>query len=74
LRQTDKIRAAKRLLKEAAFKQALADIQGALLGELVSTQRGETERREMCYLQIRALTELPGVLEAWSREADRKGD
>jgi hypothetical protein len=66
--------AAARLLKDPSFKEALEVIRQSKRDEIEATALSDSANREMCFLQIRGLTELLGQLEVWARQAEpRKG-
>ena len=67
-------RAAARLLRDPTFREAIETIKANKRDEIEATALSDGAQREMCYLQIRGLTEVMGQLETWAREAEpRKG-
>lgn len=65
----DRARAAKAFLANPLMRALFEAIREDRLRDIVASDLTDTPKREQCYLAVRALEEMCGQLEVWSRES-----
>ena len=68
MQSAHRAKAAKAFLANPLMRELIREIRQSRLDELAATDLGDRERREACYLTVRALEEMRGLLDVWSKE------
>lgn len=62
-REVERGNLARKIIDNPLWMEAWTALEAKLMGAWKSSQTGQTERREMIYMQLRAAEEIRGVIE-----------